>query len=849
MTHRRLGFLRRSLWISSFAIVASLLSTQRPSLAQNISFDGTLGEAATLNGPTYVISPRFGQTVGSNLFHSFRQFNLSTGETALFQSNAGIQNILSRVTGGTPSAIDGLIQTASANVNLYLINPNGILFGPNARLDVGGVGRGAFIATTTDALIWGNDPNRQFSATNPGGRASLLSLVGDPSGFLASQRRPGGISIAGTADPTDLGLAVASEKRLLLLGGDVQLNGGVIRAEGGRVEIGAVSGAGVVGLNLNASGVSLQIPETTSRADIFLDRSYIITNSGDANSGDIALQARNITLRNSTQLQAATFGPGDAGDVLLRASESVSLESGSTIFSTIEAGGRGKGGNILIFTPLLSMSGGSQLQTLVRGGGDGIAGIIYIDTDGGAVNLTDNRTAMFSTLEAGAKNSFSGEDFAGNVFAALLGQTDAEITGSVFVSTGTLNVANGAGLRSDTFGDGNAGAVIVLANEVAITNGGFISSIVGPNATGDGGGIVIGTGNLAISGVDTGLTTSTLGNGDAGLIFVVARDRISSSGSGSGIFSTVTTESSGAGGGIILSARSLVLKNGSEVSVNNEGSGAAGAIFINALAAFLDQDSQISATTRSGQGGDINLNVALLSLYRSSSIATNADTARLASGVQPGGNIRIQGIPRFGFDRTIAITAKPGRDSNIVAKAFKGRGGDINIFAGRLLGIRQRPEVFVTNDIDASSEFGANGFVTVSLLDVDPERGTVPLADNLADASQLIAEGCDTRGRLARGRFTNAGRGGLPPTPDDFLADEDVVAEWVEPNQPLTNNQDGAGGRNPGVQATDDIKNSSEIIEAQGWQISPDGTVVLVAQAPEAPLPIPWLAPSSCRVP
>jgi filamentous hemagglutinin family protein len=134
-------------------------------LAQNITLDGTLGSAGTLTGPDYVIPQAVGQTVGSNLFHSFGRFGLDTGEAAIFQSTANIRNILSRVTGGSPSFIDGLIFTESPRVNLFLINPSGIVFGSQCPPDVGGATRGSFVATTVDALVWPN--GGQFSATNP----------------------------------------------------------------------------------------------------------------------------------------------------------------------------------------------------------------------------------------------------------------------------------------------------------------------------------------------------------------------------------------------------------------------------------------------------------------------------------------------------------------------------------------------------------------------------------------------------------------------------------------------------------------------------------------------------------
>jgi filamentous hemagglutinin family protein len=126
----------QSCWLSKLKLVLVLSSTlvttsQNRTLAQNITLDGTLVPAQTLNGPAYTIPQSVGQTVGSNLFHSFGSFSLFTGERANFQSAADIRNIFSRVTGGSPSFINGLIFTNSLNVNLFLINPSGIVFGPN----------------------------------------------------------------------------------------------------------------------------------------------------------------------------------------------------------------------------------------------------------------------------------------------------------------------------------------------------------------------------------------------------------------------------------------------------------------------------------------------------------------------------------------------------------------------------------------------------------------------------------------------------------------------------------------------------------------------------------------------
>jgi filamentous hemagglutinin family protein len=146
-------------------------------------------------------------------FTAFLQFGLLPGERVGFASAANIRNILVRVTGGSPSLIDGLIYTDSANVNLFLINPSGIQFGANAQLDVGGRNRGSFVATTVDALVWPN--GGQFSATNPGGANSLLTITGDPVDFCLNCNRLHQSSVPVTR-------WVYLGQSLLLLGGDVR---------------------------------------------------------------------------------------------------------------------------------------------------------------------------------------------------------------------------------------------------------------------------------------------------------------------------------------------------------------------------------------------------------------------------------------------------------------------------------------------------------------------------------------------------------------------------------------------------------------------------------------------------
>lgn len=124
--------------------------------------DNTLGtESSTvteIDSQTYKIEG--GATRGVNLFHSFSQFHVGEGQQVYFANPSGIENILSRVTGIDPSKIFGKLGV-EGNANLFLMNPNGIIFGKNASLDV----RGSFVATTANAIEFGD--RGFFSASNP----------------------------------------------------------------------------------------------------------------------------------------------------------------------------------------------------------------------------------------------------------------------------------------------------------------------------------------------------------------------------------------------------------------------------------------------------------------------------------------------------------------------------------------------------------------------------------------------------------------------------------------------------------------------------------------------------------
>ncbi len=212
------------------------------------AMDGT-GSIVTPNGNRYDISGGKLSRDGANLFQSFQRFGLNQGEIANFLSNPAVQNILGRVVGGDPSIIHGLIQVTGSNANLFLMNPAGILFGPNASLNV----PGSFLATTANGIRF------ECGATGVGcggwlnsvGTNDYATLVGTPNTFAFTMPEPGAIANLGN-------LAVGQGQALTLLGGTV-LNTGTLSAAGGQITIAAVRGESLVRISQSGSLLSLEI--------------------------------------------------------------------------------------------------------------------------------------------------------------------------------------------------------------------------------------------------------------------------------------------------------------------------------------------------------------------------------------------------------------------------------------------------------------------------------------------------------------------------------------------------------------------------------------------------------------
>jgi filamentous hemagglutinin family protein len=233
--------------------------------------DGSLGaEESIVNlvSPNRVIITG-GAGRSSLLFHSFKDLNVAAGQTLLFAPGNGVENIFSRVTGDNPSQILGNLGVLG-NANLFLLNPKGILFGPQSQLSL----NGSFIATTADRFTFGN---QSFSAIGPA--APPLLTVSLPIG-LGFGERPGSI-VNQSVGETGFGLAVGPFKTLGLLGGDIVMDSGRLTTASGRIELGSFR-QGLVTLRSNPGGFAVESSPEVVQGTIDLRRGSSVTNVLDS---------------------------------------------------------------------------------------------------------------------------------------------------------------------------------------------------------------------------------------------------------------------------------------------------------------------------------------------------------------------------------------------------------------------------------------------------------------------------------------------------------------------------------------------------------------------------------------
>jgi filamentous hemagglutinin family protein len=282
----------------------------------------------TINGqPAVIINGGIRRT--SNLFHSFREFNLNNNQRVYFGNPTGVQTILARVTGINPSNILGTLGV-NGNANLFLINPNGITFGRNARLDL----QGSFVGSSASRINFSD--GSEFSTIDP--QTPSLLAINVPTG-LQFGPTPGRILVQGDGrgsrrsedpiiTPNQAALRIPNNQTLALIGGEMLIAGGTIKTAGGRIELGSVATPGIVRVSSIADGFGFNYADITNFGDIRLTGAASIDASG-ANAGNIQIQGKQIILQDGTQIETTTIDTGTGGSLRVIGTDRVEL-TGST---------------------------------------------------------------------------------------------------------------------------------------------------------------------------------------------------------------------------------------------------------------------------------------------------------------------------------------------------------------------------------------------------------------------------------------------------------------------------------------------------------------------------------------
>jgi len=728
-------------------------------LQAQITTDGTLGPTDSLIGPHCRIKAELGKQVRGNLFHSFAEFNISKDGSATFTGPNSVENIISRVTGGSESRIDGWLRSEIPGANLYLLNPRGVIFGKNAVLDIDG----SFHVSTADYLRLGD--SGRFDATQPE-MSSLTAAAPAAFGFLTDN--PKGIAVESKY------LIANPGQSLSLIGGDIDIRGGVLAVESGRIDIGSTASAGEVipddsGLEISSSG---------SQGKISMSEGAQINVSSRSSSGNICIRGGRFEITGQGTSLLSEIENGDGGNIDIRVSEDVAVRDGAVISTA--SFGTGRSGDISLNAANLKMTGGGIADATALNSGSG-----------GAISVTASFVEIFGY----------GQPYKSGLYAETGGTGNA---GSISISSDKLTIADNGTISGMTAGEGKGGEIALNVKNLDINSGGIVSTAalgsgrsgnISINATESV--IVSGTGILGADIFPSRLDASTYSDGDGGNISIET-DRLTVS--NDGLIQSVT-KGNGQGGDISLNADQFEVNSGGSIDTSSRKSGASGNISITADESVTisgygqtcksglyadtagtgdagnisvssdeltlsDKGTLSALTIGEGNSGEVSLNVKKLEVNsggiistaafgsgRSGNISINATESVIVSGTGilgtnifrssldastygngDGGNISVTTdsltVSNDGLIQSVTKGSGEGRDISLTADRLEiSRGGQIltNIFSsghgGNIL-ISARESVTVSGE----GELGKSGLYADAMTDSSGNAGNITVS-------------------------------------------------------------------------------------------------------------------------
>lgn len=634
--------------------------------------DGTVGPAVTLDGPDYAIGADLGTRAGSNLFHSFERFSVHSGQSATFTGPESVTRVIGRVTGGEASTIDGTLRVGIPSADLYLLNPSGVVMGPNARLDM----TGSLHVSTADRLEF--EDGAVFPA-DPAAAATLTVAAPAAFGFLESN--PAEVRSDGAH------LTMQPGETITLSGGAVTLNDTLIEAVSGTIGVTATGGPGQVAVDATAPlppgpkpvgavrmtassqyATFLEVATSPSGTDpggnivvrggeVVLDGAGLSSNSlTAAPGGSVRIDATgDVSLRNGAAAASLATASGGAGLVEIRTPGTVEIRDANS-FATTLTQGSGPGGQLVVESGALRVADGGRLSAGAHESGAG--GSLIVRT--GALQVTGG-----GTISAAASGGGAG------------GTMDIAVTGPVLVS------GFGSSVFSSTFGDGNGGALHLSGRDVTIADQASVGSLAASTgATGPVSVTASGTFTLERGGVLSGSTADGSGNvvqvragalhlregggidltsrgaGDAGTLTITVDGPMTMDALGTLIVSDSLGR--GRGGNIVVNAGNLTMTDGAIIKSFARDVGAAGDITVQTAdditmigsgdlaAPLIASDSVVGA---SGPGGTVTLRARNVDLQRLAFVSTEA------SGTGAGGQVDIAARDTFYAGADVFVSA------------------------------------------------------------------------------------------------------------------------------------------------------------------------------------------------
>jgi filamentous hemagglutinin family protein len=810
--------LTRRLTLSGLLLLWALLAVSQAAVTSAITGDGTLGTTVTQSGRTYAIGG--GTLRGSNLFQSFERFSVGTGDIATFTGPTGTTNILNRVTGGQLSEIDGLLRSEITGANLYLLNPSGVMFGPNASLDVSG----SFHVSTADYLRMAD--GARFSANL--GQESVLT-VAEPGAFGFVGSTPAPITIQGSL------LRVNDGQTMSVVGGDMTIlgRGSPIRvdtiptldAPSGRIQLTSVAAPGEVVFSPLELAPDLQEDSLTRLGRIELSQAALVTarTEGSRQAGAIAVQGGQVMLSGGSQLTSNTAGTdstGAAGRIVV-AAPVVSLTEQAHIEARARSRSHGNAGEVKVRAGTLTLTDGSSISTDTSG--TGRAGMIELRV--GTLTLTDGPSGAETNISTDTNGPGQGGLLTVMADEAIMiagprseshlssRGTEGGAGGRMRITTPRLSMSHGALIRAGTTGAGPGGTIELRVGTLTVTRGG-ISVIT--NNEGSGGTIDVQVGTLTLTNGGA-ITTTAEGPGQGGRLTITAREAVMITGQGPVEPSRLTSRARGHGaaGRIVVDTPRLSISDGGTIRAGTTGAGPGGTIELRVGTLTLSNGGTITTdTSGSGQGGNLQIMAPRIELRDGGTIAASS------SGTGPAGTLLLQAGETFrshqGAVTTGATRAGGGRielsagrlvqlQDSALTTTVQGGGGDAgnltldapfivmdnsqiiaNAVAGMGGHVQINSNVFLADPasvVSASSELGISGTVAIQ-APVTMLSGTLaPLPQAFVNVAELLPVRCAAR--AAGGRYSSlvlGGRNGLPAEPSGVLPsplalDERLVAD------------------------------------------------------------------------